>query len=183
MSAGKARSGYSLVEVVIAVGILAILGAGISSVTMMTSRIAYSNVYENTAHSVVQAYAEQIKSINYAEIRQALDNPAEYDIPTQSLSLGASQEAGDLKLDDPLIFGVPLEKDIIVDVEKKENGDLAERIMKLTVLATGNDMSQSADCWDAIEVTLDFEWEYSTSRGPSTHSSHVKLVKTNVTEY
>lgn len=179
----KSSSGYSLVEVVISAGILAIVGAGISSVTIMTSKIAYSNIYENTAYNVVQAYAEQIKSINYAAIRRALDNPVKYDIPTESLSIGASQQTGDLKKNDPLIFGVAVEKDIVVDVEEGKNGDLAERIMKLKILATGNDLSQSAECWDAIEVTLDFEWEYFSSSGPTKNNGTVKLVKTNVTEY
>lgn len=183
MLSKKSSSAYSLVEVVIAAGILAIVGAGISSVTMLTSKIAYSNIYENTAYNVVQAYAEQIKSINYSAIRRALDNPVEYDIPTESLSLGASQQAGDLKIDDPLIFGVPVEKDIVVDVEKDKNGDLSERIMKLRILATGNDLTQATECWDAIEVTLDFEWEYFTSSGATKQEGVIKLVKTNVTEY
>lgn len=176
-------SGFSLVEVVIAVGILAIVAAGISSVTMLTSRIAYSNIYEFTAHAVVQAYAEQIKSINYSSIRNALRDPVEYSIPTESLSLGTSAQGGDLKIEDPLIFGVPIEKKIIVDVEEDENGDLSERTMSMTVLATGNDLNDTVDCWDAIEITLDYTWAAFDSSGISKKSGQVKIVKTNVTEY
>lgn len=173
--------GFSLIEVVISAGILAIVAAGISSVTMLTSRIAYSNIYENTAYNIAQAYAEQIKSINYAAIRNALHDPVNYDIPTESLMLGTSDTSADLKINDPLIFGVALEKEIIVDIEETEEGKFVERRMKMWIHPTGTDLSQATDCWEAIEVTLNFEWEVMDGR--SRESGQVKLVKTNVSEY
>jgi prepilin-type N-terminal cleavage/methylation domain-containing protein len=183
MNVEKSRQGYSLVEVVISVGILAIVAAGISSVTMMTSRIAYSNIYENTAYNIAQAYAEQIKSINFTSIRNALNDPVNYDIPTESLMLGTANDTGDLKVDDPLIFGVPLEKEVVVDIEEDDSGAFTERRMRMWVLPTGKDLNNATDCWDAIEITLDFEWEVFDGRSLRRHSGQVKLVKTNVTEY
>lgn len=177
------QKGYSLVEVMISVGILTIVAAGISSVTMMTSRIAYSNIYENTAYNIAQAYAEQIKSINFTAIRNALEDPATYDIPTESLMLGSSEETGDLKIDDPLIFGVPLEKEIVVDIEEGQSGELVERRMRMWILPTGTDLTTETSCWDAIEIALDFEWEVFDGSGLTRHSGQVKLVKTSVAEY
>lgn len=176
-------SGYSLVEVIIAASILSIVAAGVSSVTMLTSRIAYSNIYEYTAHTVAHAYAEQIKSIHFRSIKNALEDPVKYSIPTESLALGTGNPASDLKIDDPLIFGVPVTKDIIVDIEEDENGEFSERKMSMTVLATGNDLNDTTNCWDAIEVTLDFTWDVVDSTGTTSHSSQIKIVKTNVTEY
>jgi len=167
----------------ISVGILVIVAAGISSVTMLTSRIAYSNIYENTAYNITQAYAEQIKSINYSSIRSALDDPVNFDIPTESLMLGTSDNSADLKIDDPLIFGVPLEKEVVVDIEEDEGGDFVERRMKMWILPTGTDLNGQTDCWDAIEVTLDFEWEVFDGSSNTRHSGQVKLVKTNVAEF
>jgi hypothetical protein len=175
--------GFSLVEAVISAGILAIVAAGISSVTMLTSRIAYSNIYENTAYNIVQAYAEQIKTINYVSIRNALSDPVNYDIPTESLMLGTNKTGADLKIDDPLIFGVSLEKEIIVDIEEGKNGEFVERRMKMWIQPSGTDLSEATDCWDAIEVTLDFEWEVFDGSSYVRHSGQVKLVKTNVSEY
>lgn len=180
---GYGQKGYSLVEVMISAGILTIVAAGISSVTMMTSKIAYSNIYENTAYNIAQAYAEQIKSINYTAIRNALEDPVQYNIPTESLMLGSSEAVGDLKKDDPLIFGVPLEKEIVVDIEEKEGGDLVERRMKMWILPTGTDLTQGTSCWDAIEIALDFEWEVFDGSGVTRHTGQVKLVKTSVAEY
>ena len=180
---GNESKGYSLVEVMISAAVLAIVAAGISSVTIMTSRIAYSNIYENTAYNIAQAYAEQIKSINYKAIRNALQDPATYDIPTESLMLGSSENSADLKQDDPLIFGVGLEKEIVVDVEETEDGELAERHMRMWILPTGRDLTTDTSCWDAMEITLDFEWEVIDGSGSARHAGQVKLVKTSVAEY
>lgn len=172
-----------MIEVMISAGILAIVAAGISSVTLLSSRIAYSNIYENTAYNIAQAYAEQIKSINFVSIRNALNDPVNYNIPTESLMLGTSKTSADLKIDDPLIFGVSLEKDIVVDIEEGATGDSVERRMKMWIKPTGTDLSQATDCWEAIEVTLDFEWEVFDGNSLARHSGQVKLVKTNVSEY
>jgi hypothetical protein len=167
----------------ISVGILAIVAAGISSVTMLTSRIAYSNIYENTAYNIAQAYGEQIKSINFISIRNALDDPVNFDIPTESLMLGTAENSSDLKIDDPLIFGVSLEKEVVVDIEEDESGDFVERRMKMWIRPTGTDLNGETDCWDAIEITLDFEWEVFDGSSHTRHNGQVKLVKTNVAEY
>lgn len=175
--------GFSLIEVMVSVGILAIVAAGISSITMLTSRIAYANIYENTAYNIAQAYAEQIKSINYSAIRNALNDPVNYDIPTESLMLGSSDNSADLKINDPLIFGVPLEKEIVVDIEKDDEGGFRERKMKMWIHPKGTDLNTKTDCWDAIEITLDFEWEVFDGNSLKRNSGEINLVKTNVTEY
>lgn len=166
----------------ISIAVFAIVAAGISSTTMMTSRIAHGNIYENTAYMVAQGYAEQIKSIRFDEIRAALDNPADNDIPTQSLSLGTNAVAGQLKKADPLIFGVPVAKEVIVDLEG-EGSDQRERIMNMWVTARGRDLTDATSCWDSIEVTLDFEWEVFGLNGMTRKEGVVRLVKTNVSEY
>ena len=176
------NSGLTLVELMISIAVFAIVAAGISSTTLMTSRIAYGNIYENTAYMVAQGYAEQIKSIRFNEIRVALDNPAEYDIPTESLSLGTNDSAGQLKKADPLIFGVPIEKDVVVDIEG-EGEEQRERIMKMWITATGRDLEVATDCWDSIEITLDFEWQVAGLKGMNRKDGVVRLVKTNVSEY
>lgn len=166
----------------ISIAVFAIVAAGISSTTMMTNRIAYGNIYENTAYMVAQGYAEQIKSIGFDKIRAALDNPAENDIPTQSLSLGTNAAPGQLKQADPLIFGVPVAKEVVVDLEG-EGEDQQARIMNMWVTARGRDLTEATSCWDSIEVTLDFEWEVFGLNGMTRKEGVVRLVKTNVSEY
>lgn len=166
----------------ISIAVFAIVAAGISGTTMMTSRIAYGNIYENTAYMVAQGYAEQIKSIRFDEIRAALDNPAENDIPTKSLSLGSSGDLGELQKADPLIFGVPMEKQIVVDIERK-GGQEKERIMRMWVTAQGRSLTNETDCWDSIEINLIFEWEAHGPSGLTKKEGAVRLVKTNVSEF
>lgn len=166
----------------ISIAIFAIVAAGISSTTIMTSRIAHGNIYENTAYMVAQGYAEQIKSIRFDQIRAALDNPAQNNIPTQSLSLGTKAVAGQLKKADPLIFGVPVAKEVIVDIEG-QGEEQRERIMNMWVTASGRDLTEATSCWDSIEITLDFQWEVFGLNGMSRKDGVVRLVKTNVSEY
>ena len=175
-------SGLTIIEVMISVAVFAILAAGVSNTTLLTSRIAYSNVYENTAYMVAQGYAEQIKSIQHEVIRQALEDPVNFDIPTQSLSLGSGQNANQLRADDPLIFGVEMEKDVVVDLVD-EDGEEVERTMQMWITATGQDLNASTDCWDAIEIAIDFQWEVFGPRGIHRQDGQVRLVKTNVSEF
>lgn len=175
--------GFTLVEAMISVGILGIVAAGVSSVTIMTSRISHANVYENTAFNIVQAYAEQIKSIDFAVIQQALENPGENDIPTQSLKLGTGEDISELQIDDPITFGVEHEKDIIIDIEEVEEGVFKERTMKLWVKATGTDLSRSTNCWEAIEVTLDFAWNSPRAGSTTKDTGQIKLLKTSISEF
>jgi prepilin-type N-terminal cleavage/methylation domain-containing protein len=176
------KKGFSLIEVVVSSSILAVLAAGVLSVTMMTSRVAYSNVYENTAHTVAQGYAEQIKTIAYVELQRALDDPSSHSIPTESLALGAGLSAADLKVSDPLIFGVEVPKEVIVDVEKGEDGKYKERIMNMWFTVHGNEIASSADCWDAMEIRIDYEWEVAGVGGLKKRSGQVNLVKSTILE-
>ncbi len=170
-------------EVMVSIAVFALVAGGIATTTMMTSRIAYENIYENTAYMVVQAYAEQIKSISFARIEAALENPGLYDIPTETLHLGEDISGEDLKKADPLIFGVPLEKEIVVDLDRDAGGGENARTMRLWILPTGRDLGVDTSCWDSIEVTLDFEWEVVAGGMKHINEGAIRLVKTNVSEY
>ncbi len=179
----ESNSGFSLVEAAVAVGVFAIVATGIATTTMLTSRIAYENIYENTAYMVAQAYAEQIKSISFDEILRALDDPVEYKIPTESLSYGSGLDVADLNADDPLIFGVPMEKEVVVDLEEASDGSVEERVMDMRILAEGRNLVETTSCWGSIEIVLDFEWDVVTGSGISTHNGQIRLVKSNVSEF
>ena len=181
MKSGRS-SGYTLVEAILSAAVLGIVAAGVSSVTMMTSRVAYGNIYENTAYNIAQAYAEQVKSISYGTIRNALADPVAYSIPTESLTLGVSESVGDINIDDPLTFGVPMEKEVVIDIEEQPDGSLKERTMTLWVLAQGRDLELETNCWDAVEITIDFAWEIMDGTGLTRKSGEIKLLKTSISE-
>jgi len=180
----RSGQGFTLVETAVSASIFALVAAGVVATTMMTSRLAHENIYENTAYMVAQGYAEQIKSIQFKAIRDALENPAEKNIPTQSLSFGTGASGEELKEDDPLIFGVELEKEVVVDLETEANGEVRERIMKMWIRPSGTDLGATgASCWDSIEVVLDFDWQVSDGNANRQRSGSVRLVKTNVSEF
>ena len=176
------NKGFTLVEVMVATALFALVAVGIASTTIMTSRIAYGNIYENTAYMVAQAYAEQIKSISFNEIREALEDPVGHDIPTQSLSYEAGVSANLLKQEDPLIFGVPTQKDIVVDVETNEAGGTEVRTMRMTFTPMGQSLRDVTSCWESIEIVLNFEWEVVDGNSQINKEGAVRLVKTNVSE-
>jgi len=161
-------------------GVFAIVAAGVASSTSLTSRLAISNLYSNTANTVVQGYAEQIKSIRYTEIKEALDSGGTEAIPTMSLTTASGTLS---ELSDPLFFGVRSEKQVVIDVEKQSDGSERERVMRLWVTPTGNDLTGTAANLSAIEVTLAYEWEEADRSILRRKSGEVKIVKTAVSEY
>lgn len=179
MNATK-QSGYSLIEVIVGVGVFSILAAGIAASTSFISRTASSNIYSNTAYTVAQGYAEQIKSIQYSTIESALNNPGSNNIPTVSLSKGSGTVS---QLSDPLTFGARIKKEIIVDIEELDDGTERDRVMNMWFTVTGNNLSTSADALDAIEITIAFEWEVTNRASTQTYDGVIKLLKTAVTEF
>lgn len=175
--------GFTLVEVLVATSIFSLLAIGIASTTILTSRVAYGNIYENTAYMVAQAYAEQIKSISFGVIEAALEDPSGNSIPTQSLSYEASANAGLTRQDDPLIFGVPTEKNIVVDIQSLSDGSEQTRSMHMTFTPVGTNLNDSTNCWDSIEIVLNFEWEVFDGNSQLAKSGAIRLIKTNVSEY
>jgi hypothetical protein len=166
----------------VATSIFVLVAVGIASTTLLTSRIAYGNIYENTAYMVAQAYAEQIKSISFNVIREALEDPVNHEIPTQSLSYGSGVAAGLLNQQDPLIFGVPMQKHIVVDIETDAQGEDQMRIMKMMITPVGRNLSDLASCWELIEIELNFEWEVLDRDSLIAKEGTVRLVKNNVSE-
>lgn len=180
----READGFTIVEVIIGVFVFSILAAGIASSTLLTSRMAMSNIFRNTAFTVAQGYAEQIKGIRFNAIKQALEDPGETDIPTMSLSLGASEAGDDLEKEDPLVFGQKMLKEVVVDLEESESGEIDdERIMRLWITPTGRNLRTEPEGLAAIEITLDYEWEFRDNRGTRTFEDSIKIVKTHVSEY
>lgn len=172
--------GYSLLEVMIGVFVFTIVAAGVASSTTLTSRMALSNIYRNTASTIVQGYAEQIKSIRYEVIAQALEDPTNRSIPTMSLSTADGKLS---ELNDPLYFGVRSKKNIVIDIEELPDGTERERIMELWVTPTGTDLAKSGDDLEAIEITLYYEWVLSDKSIQRSYDSTIKIVKTSISEY
>lgn len=63
--------GLSLVEVVISLGILAVIAGGTVGVTFQVRSMSEQTVYENTALTFAQGYLEQLRSLDYNTLLSA----------------------------------------------------------------------------------------------------------------
>ena len=80
----------TLVEVLIALGILAVLSCSVISVTFQIRSNAEQAVYQNTALTLAQGYMEQIRHLDYTTLRAvAQDASSSVTLPIENASGGA----------------------------------------------------------------------------------------------
>ena len=96
--------GMSLVEVMIAMVIFAMVALGITKAVLQSTQIAQNNIVRNTAYTAAQGYLEQIKSLPLVTIREALADPEGTPLPTMSVS---ALESGQIEIDDALFLDGP----------------------------------------------------------------------------
>ena len=64
-----ASQGMTIVEVIIALGLLAILSVSVISVTFQVRSMAEQTVYQNTALTLAQGYMEQVRHLDYTTLQ------------------------------------------------------------------------------------------------------------------
>jgi type II secretory pathway pseudopilin PulG len=80
----------TLTEVVIALGLLAILSASVISITFQIRSNAEQSVYQNTALTLAQGYMEQIRHLDYTTLKSvAQDSSSSVTLPLNNASGGA----------------------------------------------------------------------------------------------
>ncbi len=67
--ASRASRGMTIVEVIIALGLLAILSVSVISVTFQVRSMAEQTVYQNTALTLAQGYMEQVRHLDYTTLK------------------------------------------------------------------------------------------------------------------
>lgn len=140
----ETSKGFTLVEVMLAIVILAFIAIGISQNLVMTRGIAETNIRESTANAAASGYLEQIKSMDYERIMSSVRDP---DLPLPTvLSQGVA---------DPIYLGQWMEKSIIID-EDAQTGK--ERRMPFHLRLTVEDLEDSGN-GSVLGVTLLFAWE------------------------
>ena len=70
--------------------------AGVIGLTVQSRRMAESAIRENTAATVAQGYLEQIKSVEYSALEDAIADPTTIAIPTKT----------DQDTNDPILLNV-----------------------------------------------------------------------------
>jgi len=140
----KQRDGFSLVEVMIAMGLLALVAMGISQNLVLTRGIAETNIREVTANSVVSGYLEQLKSMQYERILISVRDPST-PLPTK-LSEGEP---------DPLYLEQWTTKSVVIDEDRDGK---TERTMPLHVWLEIEDLAASGN-GRVLGIGIDYAWE------------------------
>lgn len=72
----KNRRGFSLIEILIAMAILAGLAASILAGALQVRKLAEDNVYQASADTIAAGFLEQLLGIAYAELKNSAKNSA-----------------------------------------------------------------------------------------------------------
>lgn len=62
------RAGLTLVEVLVASAVLAMLGGGMLAVLTQSRNLTEGSIYQNSANTIMQGYVEQIKNMEFADL-------------------------------------------------------------------------------------------------------------------
>jgi len=66
------RSGLTLVEVMVALGVLAMLMLGLFAGLIQSRRLTEASIYQNSANTIIQGYIEQMKNMEFEELSRAV---------------------------------------------------------------------------------------------------------------
>lgn len=157
-----ARTGFSLLEVLLAMTILGMLATCLTAGVIQSRKIAEANVYESTALTVATGYLEQIRSIQYGVLVDAITAGTGSELPTLK----------DQGADDPIYLSQKTDKPILIDREVDDDGNvLRELWMPFRIQPELRNMDP-INGLDAIEITLHFEW-----RNPYTRNFRTRTIK------
>lgn len=138
--------GMSLVEVMIAMVIFAMVALGITKAVLQSTQIAQNNIVRNTAYTAAQGYLEQIKSLPLVTIREALADPEETPLPTMSVS---ALDSGQIEIDDSLFLDGPDDS-----LSGQDDGSNFRRILidLREVEGEGDPREVTMDTWFDIDI-------------------------------
>lgn len=155
------KKGFSLIEVVLSLFILAMISLSLGVATISTRKSSEAAVYQATAMSTVSSYLEQIKSMDYPNILAAVASPSTKPLPTQI----------DDNTNDPLYLNQGNQKVVPVDVG---NTGATAKTMTITITPTVTDLSPTLNM-TAVEIILTYTWKADNAK--SLQSRAVRAVR------
>jgi len=140
----RKQAGFTLLEVMLALVILAVIAVGITRSLIMTRGLAETNIRESSAVAAASGYLEQMKSMEYERILTSVRDP---DVPIPTV-LAEGQP-------DPLFLDQWMEKELVIDQDAQTG---QERTMPLWVRLEVQDLEPSNN-GSLMAITLFFAWE------------------------
>lgn len=142
-STNQSRDGLTLVEVMLAIALLGILSAGITSAIVQSRRLAETNIYESTAVTIAVGYLEQMRAMDYDSLITSINDPS-IPLPTKI----------DQGTNDPLFLNQRNEKEVTINVDEHGNPDVT---MTLAVYPELQNLEPTTGL-KAIQIKLSYEW-------------------------
>ena len=158
----------TLVETVIAMAVFSLVAGGVIALSIQSRRMAESAIRENPAATVTQGYLEQIKSIEYSTLVNAVADPTNIAIPTKTDSL----------TDDPILLNVRNQKTLVI--HSSDEGT-PTRFMRFWITPQATDLAAAGR--KAIEFTAVFEWEGNDRGVGDIRTSTIRFVRSYVPTY
>jgi type II secretory pathway pseudopilin PulG len=173
----RPHSGYSLVEVVIGLGIFSFAAAGLIALTLLMRSNAEEAVYHNTALTLAQGYIEQIRSSDYATIQAAATDA------TGVIGINLLSSSGAI-LDDEsggvLANGDWAQETVMLD-ETPEGEPKQPMLFRFRSVLTDL-TAASGNTANGVEIVLHYETNYNFGR-PRSHRGSLRTVRSNIPTY
>lgn len=148
--------GFTMVEMIFSLIILAMITFSLGTAMIHTRKSSEAAIYQATALAAVSSYLEQIKSMDYPNLVNAIASPSTKPLPTQS----------DDNNNDYLYVGQANVKNIATDVT---SGGQTIKTFPLTITPTLTDLNPTLNI-NAIEIVLTYSWKAPNSKSTQTRA-------------
>ncbi|WP_281398159.1 type IV pilus modification PilV family protein [Ruficoccus amylovorans] len=197
--------GFSLVEVMIGMSILVIVAAATTSAVFVSRMLAESSIYQNTSFTVAQGYVEQIKSIEYVLLTNALDNYESHKgtvggwdvlssdayqtnsiaekvmLDTRSIDSSESGVASETEFETraPLYIGAWVERNVLIDIRNPGENNQHELLMPMRFKVEMTNLSDTTENVDALEITLLYSYQTNIRGDKHWYDGELRFVRCN----
>jgi Tfp pilus assembly protein PilV len=158
----------TLAETVIGMVVFSIMAGGIIGLVLQSRRMAESAIRENTAVTVTQGYLEQIKSIEYSALVDAIADPSNVAIGTKT----------DQDTNDPIMLNVRNQKTLVIHTT---DAGAPTRFMRFWITPRATNLAASGR--RALTFTTVFEWEGNERQMGEISTSTIRFVRSYVPTY
>lgn len=138
------RAGFSLAEIMIALGLFGIMATAFVGSTMFARKSAESAITENTALNLAQSYMEQLKSFTFSTLMASV-NDTTIPLPTMESAT----------VTDYIFQNAYTTKNLVIRTDDSGNTvqTLAVDIMPVVSNAQGSDTN-----WSIIGIEIFYRW-------------------------
>ena len=158
----------TLAEIVIGMAVFSLVAGGIVALTIQSRRMAESAIRENTAATVTQGYLEQIKSIEYSALVDAIADPGTIAISTKT----------DQDTNDPIMLNVTNQKTLILNTA---DDGTPTSFMRFWISPTATNLAGTGR--RAVAFTIRFAWEGNDRQVGDVRTSTIRFVRSYVPTY